>query len=171
MTRRTGRKLADAEHDSRACVIEESVPAGCAGPIQNRSFTIGKCELSRVEVAMAQRIAVRGARQNSFDPFEMKGLDLLSAIGRKPWLVCRIGGLTGKAHAQLNATRAPASERQHFPPGLDPSAAGRFILETVTMFGRHRYADPDPQPLDDTAVRETVVRLIVRALVLHQKGT
>lgn len=62
-------------------------------------------------------------------------------------------------------------ERKHFPPQLDPSAAGRFILETVTMFGRHRYADPDPQPLDDTEVRETVVRLIVRALVLEQKGT
>jgi len=39
----------------------------------------------------------------------VKGLDLLSAIGRKPWLVCRIGGLTGKVHAQINATQAPAS--------------------------------------------------------------
>jgi AcrR family transcriptional regulator len=62
-------------------------------------------------------------------------------------------------------------EQKHFPPDLDPSAAGRFILETVTTFGRHRYADPDPQPLDDTAVRETVVRLIVRGLVLDHTGT
>jgi AcrR family transcriptional regulator len=61
-------------------------------------------------------------------------------------------------------------EGEHFPPDLDPSAAGRFILETVTMFGRHRYADPDPQPLDDTAVRETVVRLIVRGLVVDHTG-
>ena len=39
----------------------------------------------------------------------IKGLDLLAAIGRKPWLVCRFGCLTGKIHAQINATHAPAS--------------------------------------------------------------
>ena len=62
-------------------------------------------------------------------------------------------------------------EAKHFAPDLDPAVAARFILEAVTMFGRHRYADRDPQPLDDTAVRETVVRLIVRGLVPDQKGT
>jgi hypothetical protein len=39
----------------------------------------------------------------------VKGLDLLSAIGRQPWLVCRFGRLTGQVQAQINATRAPAS--------------------------------------------------------------
>jgi Phosphotransferase enzyme family len=39
----------------------------------------------------------------------LKGLDLLSAIGGQPWLVCRFGRLTGQVHAQINATRAPAS--------------------------------------------------------------
>jgi hypothetical protein len=39
----------------------------------------------------------------------VKGLDLLSAIGRQPWLVCRFGRLTGQVHAHINATRAPAS--------------------------------------------------------------
>lgn len=59
----------------------------------------------------------------------------------------------------------------YFASGLDPAAAGRFVLETVTTFARHRHADPDPQSLDDAAVRETVVRLIVRGLVEDQKDT
>ena len=61
-------------------------------------------------------------------------------------------------------------DQGHFPASLDAAAAGRFVLETVTTFARHRHADPDPQPLDDAAVRETVVRLIVRGLVLDPKG-
>ena len=59
----------------------------------------------------------------------------------------------------------------HFSTGLDAATAGRFVLETVTTFARHRHADPDPQALDDAAVRETVVRLIVRGLVEDQKDT
>lgn len=59
----------------------------------------------------------------------------------------------------------------YFSSGLDPAVAGRFLLETVTTFARHRYADPDPQLLDDAAARETIVRLIVRGLVEHQKDT
>ena len=59
----------------------------------------------------------------------------------------------------------------YFSSGLDPAAAGRFLLETVTTFARHRHADPDPQLLDDAAVRETVVRLIVRGLVGDQRDT
>jgi AcrR family transcriptional regulator len=62
-------------------------------------------------------------------------------------------------------------EDGYFPAGLDPAAAGRFVLETVTTFARHRYADPDPQPLNDAAVRATVVRVIVRGLLADQEGT
>ncbi len=39
----------------------------------------------------------------------LEGLDLLSIIGRKPWLVFRSGRLTGEIHARINAARAPAS--------------------------------------------------------------
>jgi aminoglycoside phosphotransferase (APT) family kinase protein len=39
----------------------------------------------------------------------MQGTDLLSVIGRKPWLVFRAGRLTGEIHARINAAPAPAS--------------------------------------------------------------
>ena len=61
-------------------------------------------------------------------------------------------------------------DQGYFPTIVDAAFAGRFVLETVTTFARHRYADPDPQPLDDAAVRETVVRLIVRGLLVDPKG-
>jgi tRNA A-37 threonylcarbamoyl transferase component Bud32 len=39
----------------------------------------------------------------------LDGTDLLTTIGRKPWLVFRCGRLTGEIHARINAGRAPAS--------------------------------------------------------------
>src|SRR5918996_240970 len=39
----------------------------------------------------------------------------------------------------------------------DPPTAARFIIESVTFFARHRFLDPQPQPLNDEAVRQTVV--------------
>jgi tRNA A-37 threonylcarbamoyl transferase component Bud32 len=39
----------------------------------------------------------------------LDGTDLLTTIGRKPWLVFRCGRLTGEIHARINAGRAPES--------------------------------------------------------------
>jgi aminoglycoside phosphotransferase (APT) family kinase protein len=39
----------------------------------------------------------------------VNGPDLLSAIGRQPWLVWRFGRLTGAVHAQINGVHAPTS--------------------------------------------------------------
>jgi aminoglycoside phosphotransferase (APT) family kinase protein len=39
----------------------------------------------------------------------LQGTDLLSVIGRKPWLVARSGRVTGEIHARINAALAPAS--------------------------------------------------------------
>ena len=39
----------------------------------------------------------------------LRGTDLLSVMGRKPWLVFRAGRLTGEVHARINAARGPAS--------------------------------------------------------------
>jgi hypothetical protein len=47
----------------------------------------------------------------------------------------------------------------------DPAVAARFIVEIVTFFARHRHLDPDPLPHDDKAIRESVIPLIMGALV------
>jgi tRNA A-37 threonylcarbamoyl transferase component Bud32 len=39
----------------------------------------------------------------------LDGTDLLTIIGRQPWLVFRSGRLTGEIHARINAGRAPES--------------------------------------------------------------
>ena len=39
----------------------------------------------------------------------LRGTDLFSVLGRKPWLVFRVGRLTGEVHARINAARAAAS--------------------------------------------------------------
>jgi hypothetical protein len=39
----------------------------------------------------------------------LDGTDLLTTIGRKPWLVFRCGRRTGEIHARINAGRAPDS--------------------------------------------------------------
>lgn len=53
----------------------------------------------------------------------------------------------------------------YFRPAPDPAVAARVLLETVTVFGRHRHSDPDPMPMDDAAVRETTVQMLVHALI------
>ncbi len=53
----------------------------------------------------------------------------------------------------------------HFRRVPDPAVAARVLLETVTTFGRHRHQDPDPQPMDDRAARETTVEMLVHSLI------
>ena len=46
----------------------------------------------------------------------------------------------------------------------DPMVAARFVLETITFFGRHRFSDPDLPSGDEEIVKRTMVQLIVRSL-------
>jgi AcrR family transcriptional regulator len=59
-------------------------------------------------------------------------------------------------------------DRGYFQSVVDPATAARFLLETVAFFARHRYNDPDLQPGDDDAVRETIVQLLVRSFTGKQ---
>jgi hypothetical protein len=47
----------------------------------------------------------------------------------------------------------------------DPVVAGRFIIETVTFFARHRHLDPAPTTFNDDIVRHSIVDLITRSLI------
>jgi AcrR family transcriptional regulator len=52
----------------------------------------------------------------------------------------------------------------------EPAVTARFIIETVTFFARHRHLDPDPQTLDDGTVRDSIVDLVTRSLIVAGDG-
>jgi uncharacterized membrane protein len=47
----------------------------------------------------------------------------------------------------------------------DVAVAARMIVETVVFWAVHRRWDPHPQKFDDSAVRETVISLLIDAFV------
>ena len=52
-----------------------------------------------------------------------------------------------------------------FESSEHPAVVARFVVESVAFFASHRYQDPAIPPGDDDQVRETVVALVVRALL------
>jgi AcrR family transcriptional regulator len=51
-----------------------------------------------------------------------------------------------------------------------PAVTARFIIETVTFFARHRHLDPDPQRLNDHAVKSAIVDLVTHSLTPAAEG-
>jgi AcrR family transcriptional regulator len=49
----------------------------------------------------------------------------------------------------------------------DPVVTGRFVIETVTYFARHRHRDLDPAtlPVEDEALRQEILALVVDGLL------
>jgi len=62
-------------------------------------------------------------------------------------------------------------DTEHFVQVPDPGVAARYVVETITLFARHRFADPDLPPGDEQAVRRTVVELLVRSFVHETAGS
>jgi AcrR family transcriptional regulator len=58
--------------------------------------------------------------------------------------------------------RARAGQQRRTP---DAAATARFVLETVTWFARHRFSDPDGAAIPDEVAEQTVVDMLVHALV------
>jgi hypothetical protein len=59
------------------------------------------------------------------------------------------------------------SERQrrgHFLATIDPEVAAHVLVEAVTFFARHRFADPDPMRADDETVRSSTISMLIRTL-------
>jgi AcrR family transcriptional regulator len=49
--------------------------------------------------------------------------------------------------------------------GPDPAVAARLVLETLVFWAVHRHWDPSPQPVDEKAARDTVIQLLVAAVL------
>jgi AcrR family transcriptional regulator len=47
----------------------------------------------------------------------------------------------------------------------DTAIAARMIIETVAWFAMHRHGDPEPVPMDDRRAEDTVVDMLVHALI------
>jgi tRNA A-37 threonylcarbamoyl transferase component Bud32 len=82
-----------------------------SGPRTGVAFEIAALEAARtagVSVPQVYEEVVIDGRAGLMME-RLDGTDLLTTIGRKPWLVFRSGRLTGEIHAQINAGRAPES--------------------------------------------------------------
>lgn len=77
------------------------------------------------------------------------------------WFAGARGGLV----AALSEYLRQSISRGNMKEFSDITVAARFIIETAVFWAVHRHWDPHPQKVDDNAVRETVVRLIVNAIV------
>ncbi len=71
--------------------------------------------------------------------------------------------------ARLERYLAARIARGALAPVPDAAAAARFINESVAWFAMHRHGDVDSKNLEDDAVRETVVMLVVRALAKERR--
>jgi tRNA A-37 threonylcarbamoyl transferase component Bud32 len=82
-----------------------------SGPRTGLAFEIAALEAARtagVSVPQVYEEVVIDGRTGLMME-RLNGIDLLTIIGRQPWLVFRSGRLTGEVHARINAGRAPAS--------------------------------------------------------------
>jgi AcrR family transcriptional regulator len=55
-------------------------------------------------------------------------------------------------------------------PVPDPVVVARLMIETLVFWAVHRHWDPSPQPVDPRVAQDTVVQMLVGALVPHGGG-
>jgi AcrR family transcriptional regulator len=80
-------------------------------------------------------------------------------------------GARRELFAALARYVAKRAKSGHFANVGEPIVAARFIVETVSWFGRHRFGDPDPELLPDPdTVREEVLRRIVASFVPEENA-
>jgi AcrR family transcriptional regulator len=77
------------------------------------------------------------------------------------WFEGARGGLVAALRQYLDREIKMGTLRQV----TDVAVAARMIVETVVFWAVHRRWDPHPQKFDDSAVRETVISLLVDAFV------
>jgi AcrR family transcriptional regulator len=70
--------------------------------------------------------------------------------------------LLGELARYLGAGMRKDRRRPAMP---DPAIAARLVLETLVFWAVHRHWDPSPQAVDPTTARDTVIGLLVAALL------
>ncbi len=74
-------------------------------------------------------------------------------------------GARGGLVRQLGQYLEDRSRRKLLRPVADAAVAARLVIETAVFWAVHRHWDPHPQPVGEAVTRETVVDLLVSALV------
>jgi AcrR family transcriptional regulator len=80
--------------------------------------------------------------------------ELVDVVLRRPLLEAMTAYLSARMRAR------------HLRATPDAAATARLVVETVTWFARHRLHDPDGAAISDTLAEETVVDVLLHALVL-----
>jgi AcrR family transcriptional regulator len=76
-------------------------------------------------------------------------------------------GARGGVLALLTQYLENRMRRRLLRPAPDVAVAARLLLETLVFWAVHRHWDPHPQPVEEAVARETVVQLMVNALILE----
>jgi AcrR family transcriptional regulator len=71
----------------------------------------------------------------------------------------------GALLAQLTTYLEGGIRLRRFQAVPDPAVAARLVIETLVFWAVHRHWDPAPQPVDSRAAEDTVVQMLVGALV------
>jgi len=94
-----------------------------------------------------------------------------SAIDQPELFDVYFRGARRELFAALARYVAKRAKSGHFAKVGDPTVAARFIVESVSWFGRHRFGDPDPELLPDPdTVREEVLRRIAASFVPEENA-
>jgi hypothetical protein len=71
----------------------------------------------------------------------------------------------GALLAQLTTYLQRGIRLRRFRAVADPVVAARLVIETLVFWAVHRHWDPAPQPVDGRVVEDTVVQMLVGALI------
>jgi len=67
--------------------------------------------------------------------------------------------------AQVQAYIEKRVKSGHFLAVGNAEAAAHYLLETITVFARHRFADPDPMQASEQQIRATTLHLLSRSFI------
>lgn len=141
-------------------MVRSYVERWVAGPLVDEALTKRRAEDPREELRAIVVTFFDGAQRRRL------GADLLERSAQeRPELAALWFGEVRRGHfeklARYLQARMDEGQLRRLP---DARVAARIVVEIVVFFSRHRHRDPYDD-LDDEAVRETVVRFVLAALV------